>query len=114
MNKQDQIDMNEDVMHFFNMAVKEYQNARIYGNFTTKQLRYCSAEVIETDNFYLLRSYHTLIACICKSNDTCYDALRHEYGYTPTSAGHIAKFRHDYGAGMWGCADTETFRWVKE
>ena len=34
----------------------------------------------------------------------CYDVLRLVYGYTSTSAQHIAKFRHDYHTPeyMWG------------
>lgn len=67
------------------------------------RLRSCSAWVYETTNYYFLRSYNTIIACIDKTTDTCYDVLRMVYGYTSTSAQHIAKFRHDYGSGKWGC-----------
>ena len=68
-----------------------------------KRLRSCSADVSETDNFYILRSYNTLIAFIDKRTDTLYDVLRFVYGYTSTSAQHISKFKHDYGYGQWGC-----------
>lgn len=68
-----------------------------------KRLRSCSAYVFENDNYYVLRSYNTIIAIIDKATDTMYDFLRLVYGYTSTSAQHIAKFRHDYGAGKWGC-----------
>lgn len=61
------------------------------------RLRSCKAYVYETKNYFWLRSYGTFIAFIEKTTDTCYDILRMVYGYTATSAQHIAKFRHDYG-----------------
>ena len=107
MKKSEQIEMNANVLSIFNDAVSEYWHSR---NCVTRRLRSCSAEVIETEHYFLLRSYNTLIACISKGNDTLYDALRHEYKYTATCAQHIAKFDHDYCAGYWGCADRETYR----
>ena len=71
---------------------------------TTKRLRSCSATVTTTDKYHILTSYNTVIAIIDRTTDTLYDALRMVYGYTATSAKHIAKFRQDYGYGMWGCA----------
>ena len=65
-----------------------------------KRLRSCSACVHtctlnETGEVvYVLQSYGTLIAII--SGNTLYDFLRYVYGYTSTSAQHIAKFRSDY------------------
>ena len=67
------------------------------------RLRSCTACVYETSNYYYLRSYNTIIAFIDKTTDTCYDVLRLVFGYTATSAQHIAKFRQDYGKGKWGC-----------
>lgn len=61
------------------------------------QLRHCKACVYETDTWYLLKSYNTLVAAIRKTTGDCFDALRYVYGYTSTSAQHIAKFRNDYG-----------------
>lgn len=83
---------------------KEWEKAKqeINYNFGTR-LRTCSAWVYETKDYYFLRSYNTIVAFIDKITDTCYDVLRLEYGYTSTSAQHIAKFRHDYGNGKWGC-----------
>ena len=74
------------------------------------RLRSCSAEVGETSDFYVLRSYSTIIAVIEKDTDILYDFLRYVYGYTATSAQHISKFSHDYGAGKWGCAHRYTWR----
>ena len=62
------------------------------------RLRHCSAWVYESKNFYSLRSYNTVIACIDKRTKFCYDFLRKVYGYTRTSAQHISKFKQDYGA----------------
>ena len=61
-----------------------------------KNLRHCSAKVYETDNFYILRSYFTFIAAIDKRDHVAIDLLRYVYGYTSTSAQHIAKFFTDY------------------
>ena len=77
-----------------------------------KRLRSCTAWVYENDDYYVLRSYNTTIAFIDKATDTLYDFLRLVYGFTSTSAQHIAKFRHDYGAGKWGCEHEYTYRAV--
>lgn len=66
------------------------------GIISEKRLRTCNARVIETKSYYILISYRTLVAFIDKSSMACYDVLRKVYGYTSTSAQHIAKFRHDY------------------
>lgn len=65
--------------------------------------RKCNATVAETKHFYILRSYHTFVAVIDKCTDSLYDFLRLTYGFTPTSAQHIAKFSKEYGRGYWGC-----------
>ena len=62
------------------------------------RLRSCTAWVYETENFYILRSYNTYIAAIEKDSGYCADVLRKVYGYTNTSAQHIAKFTSDYGS----------------
>ena len=76
----------------------------------SKKLRYCQARVYIYDDFILLKSYKTMIAGIDRKTDTLYDFLRMTYGYTATSAQHIAKFDHDYGAGKWGCSARYTWR----
>ena len=70
-----------------------------------KRLRSCTAWVFETEDYYILKSYETYVAIILKSADVMFDALRIVYGYTATSAQHIAKFSHDYGAGKWGVTE---------
>ena len=74
-----------------------------------KRLRTSRAWVYETVDYYFLVSYYTLVAFIDKTTDTCYDILRYVYGFTSTSAQHIAKFDHDYGNGKWGCEHRMTY-----
>lgn len=71
-----------------------------------ERLRSCSAYVLETPSFFILRSYSTVVAVIDKLNGDTWDVLRMVYGYTSTSAQHIAKFSHDYGNG-------ELYTWRK-
>lgn len=62
------------------------------------RLRKCNATVWETERWYLLQSYATFVAAIDKQTGIMYDFLRYVYGYTATSAQHIAKFATDYQA----------------
>ena len=62
-----------------------------------KRLRTCQAIVFEFDDCYILQSYHTIVAGIRKDTGEEFDFLRMVYGYTATSAQHIAKFFADYG-----------------
>lgn len=71
-----------------------------------------SGMVYETKHFYILRSYNTFIGCISKKTDVLYDNLRREYGYTATSAHHIAKFRKDFSTSKYGCETRYTYREV--
>lgn len=109
MKKEEQLEMNLVCYNHFNRAMEErrklYAGERHY-----KKLRKCQAEVIETENYYLLRSYNTFIACIRKDSDILYDVLRTEYGYTSTSCQHISKFEKDYCKGKWSCAFRFTAR----
>lgn len=59
---------------------------------SSRRLNHCSAYILETANYYVLRSYHTDIAIIDKRTNIMYDFLRFVYGYTATSAQHAAKF----------------------
>ena len=86
---------NEMCLDVYRKAFDEYHN----GESNVSRLRKCSAEVYETAGYFLLRSYRTLVAVIEKSTGNTYDVLRVVYGYTATSAQHIAKFSNDYGNG---------------
>lgn len=100
MKKEEQRIINDSILKEWEKATKELE---CIGEYTINRLRSCSAEVLTTEHYHFLKSYNTIIAFIDKNTDTCYDVLRYVYGYTSTSAQHIAKFRHDYGYGKWGC-----------
>ena len=112
MKKSEQLAINAQVI----ALVNDFNTTNNYtGNF--KRLRNCSAEVApvidaETGEllYYVLRSYNTIVAAIDVRTDTLYDFLRYVYGYTATSAQHIAKFGLDYGMSKWGCANVLTYR----
>lgn len=106
MKKVEQLAVNAKVDEIFTKALIEYNNCEI----NSKRLRYCQACVYTTPNFYLLRSYRTFVAVIERNTDTLVDGLRYMYGYTATSAQHISKFAHDYGAGKRGCENRLTWR----
>lgn len=71
-------------------------NALKKNAYYSRKLRSCQANVVFTENYIVLVSYQTPVAFIDCNNDTLYDVLRIVYGYTSTSAQHIAKFRSDY------------------
>lgn len=60
------------------------------------RLRTCNATVENTLTHIILRSYGTIVAVIECDSGICFDVLRVVYGYTATSAQHIAKFIKDY------------------
>ena len=103
MKKSEQKLINERCMIAYEDALEE-------DVIDAKRLRTCKAIVYETENYYILRSYNTVVAVIDKEFDTLYDCLRVVYGYTSTSAQHIAKFNHDYCSGSWGCTERLTAR----
>ena len=82
-------------------------NAELGKILSVRRLHKCQAYVYETDSYYLLKSYSTYVAFIRKSDCECFDILRNVYGYTATSAQHIAKFKNDYHA-----VSTQTWREV--
>ena len=108
MTKKEQLEINHICENEFNRAMAEY--VPVQGALISKRLRSCTAWVYETENYYILQSYSTLIACINKTTDTLCDVLRVKYGYTSTSAQHISKFEKDYGQDKWGCHNRYTAR----
>ena len=110
MKKEQQKVINYVAKNIFDMAMTEYEKRPWYNGKNWERLRYCKAEVIETENFYILRSNSTIVAVIEKASDICVDMRRHEYGFTSTSAQHIAKFRRAYGGDKWGCKIEYTYR----
>lgn len=108
MKKAEQAIMNQKAEQFFAAAINELNN--VNSIISRKPLRTCSAAVVETNNYYLLKSYNTYIAAIEKKTDILADVLRIVYGYTATSAQHISKFEKDYCAGKWNCVERYTAR----
>ena len=96
MKKSEQTQINEKVIDVYLTCKEEIQSLRAYQS--GERLRHCTATVIRGYNGYFLKSYHTIIAYIPDGQNTCYDFLRYVYGYTATSAQHIAKFARDYNA----------------
>lgn len=73
-------------------------NAELGKVLSVRRLHKCQAYVYETASYYLLKSYSTFVAFIRKSDWECFDILRNVYGYSASSAQHIAKFKRDYNA----------------
>lgn len=95
MKKSEQIKINQKVKEVQEECFEEL-NYYKFSSYFPNQLDSCQAWIKETENFIVLKSYNTVIACINKNNHTLYDFLRLVYGYTATSAKHIAKFRNRY------------------
>lgn len=106
MKKEQQILINDECLKIFADAMEAYE--RLHTPF--ERLRSSSGAVCCTGRYYILQSYRTIVAVIDRTTDTCIDVLRYVYGYTATSAQHISKFAHDYGAGKWGCENRLTWR----
>ena len=105
MKKSVMVEINNEVLSAWEKAENAWR--KVSWSCEGKRLRSCTAWVYETEEYFFLQSYNTIVAFIDKSTDTFYDVLRYVYGYTATSAQHISKFDKDYGAGKWGCA-----RWL--
>ena len=61
----------------------------------TERLDCCQAWWYKQEDIFFLVSYNTCVAFI-DENGNMYDILRLVYGYTTTSAKHIAKFRNQF------------------
>ena len=96
MKRKDQFEINEMVLKKYEKAMYELDEWQTKRNPYMARLRSCNAWVIETQNYYFLQSYNTVVAFIDKKDDVLYDVLRLVYGYTSTSNQHIAKFAYDY------------------
>lgn len=107
MTKNEQSIINQLISNEKSRAEIELGN---YYNIT--RLRRCQAFIYETAHYYWLKSYGIFVAFIDKTTDTCYDILRPVYGYTDTSAQHIAKFRHDYGQDKFGVHQSYMYKEV--
>lgn len=107
MKKSVQLKINKNVIDSWEEAM-DYFNRNLPKEVDWVRLRSCQAYVYETTRYIYLRSYGTIVAFIDKEFDVncVYDGLRYVYGYTATSAQHIAKFRNDYAGIKYGWTRT--------
>lgn len=85
---------NEMVENAWSKAKKVWNNAtKRLDEF--ERLDYCQANTYQTRGYSFLISYNTIVAFIDDSGNM-FDVLRLVYGYTPTSAKHISKFRNKF------------------
>lgn len=97
MTKKEQIADNATIEQYIDELNVEIS---VHGLQYLDRLRSCQAHVYTTTHFTVLRSYNTMVAAIYQRTPTAVpvfiDFLRLVYGYSSTSAQHIAKFKHDY------------------
>lgn len=94
MKKQEQLSINSEIelaMDNYNEVFCNTPDDKIPPKI---RLNHCQAWTQDFEGFTVLWSYKTAVAVYDKSTDTLYDILRAVYGYTATSAQHIAKFRN--------------------
>lgn len=108
MKRNEQLKINADVCVNLSNIADELSAYKM----PVARLRTCSADVFETEHWYVLYSYRTPVAAVHKESRMGYDFLRLVYGYTATSAQHIAKFFHDYGVRGVGGSGLE-MRWAE-
>ena len=94
MKKDQQVSMNNFVIKNYSVMMDEFTEKIWYD---ATRLRSCQACVYETENYFVLKSYETIVAFIDKNTRQKFDILRKVYGYTSTSSQHISKFFADYG-----------------
>lgn len=91
MKKNEQIEVNayvENIVNDINALLRTSEPPAWY------QLYHCKAEWGVVGDWTILRSYSTIVAAYNVVTDEFFDFLRLVYGYTSTSAQHIAKFRN--------------------
>lgn len=107
MKKAEQRAINEKVEY----AIERYNATTNPGDFEKIcRLRTCQATVYKSKFYFVLQSYNTVVAIIDKEDMILYDFSRYVYGYTATTAQHIAKFANDYGVSP---SDRYTWKEVK-
>lgn len=93
MKKKGQIEVNayiENIVNDINAVIRTTETPIKW-----RHLYRCSADTgIVNGNWILLKSYYTIVAAYNAATDELFDFLRLVYGYTATSAQHIAKFRN--------------------
>ena len=95
-----QNEINAKIVEFLDGFYANIKNRNL-DSFEVKKLRSCSAKVYVSDDYFVLKSYETVIAVIDRKTNICYDFLRLAYHFTMTSAQHVSKFIHDYTPYPW-------------
>lgn len=93
MKKQEQLSINSKIELATDKIDKAFINTPDDKMPPKIRLNHCQAWVQDFEWFTVLYSYNTAVAAYDKTTDTLYDVLRGVYGYTATSAKHIAKFK---------------------
>lgn len=94
MKKQEQLSINSKIELDMDKCNEVFCNTPEHKMSPKVRLNSCQAWTQDFEGFTVLWSYKTVVAVYDKSTDTLYDILRAVYGYTATSAQHIAKFRN--------------------
>lgn len=92
MKKNEQIEVNTYIENIINdiKALLRTRDTPIKWN----KLYHCNATWAALGDWFILRSYSTIVAAYNVNTYELFDFLRLAYGYTATSAQHIAKFRN--------------------
>lgn len=119
MKKQEQLEINSYVKFIadshtpvFERHIKMRTNDKYFSKIG--RLYTCTAEIYRCGNILALKSYNTIIAFVIIGSNKIelIDALRYVYGYTSTSAQHIAKFRNWLRENLIVIGDELTYREV--
>ena len=94
MKKQEQLSINRKIEIDLGKHYDTFYNTPSDKMPPKTRLNHCQAWTQDFKQVTVLWSYKTAVAVYDKSTDTLYDVLRAVYGYTATSAKHIAKFRN--------------------
>lgn len=94
MKKQEQLSINAEIELCMDKYNEVFYGIPDYKMPAKVRLNHCQAWTQDFEGFTVLWSYRSVVAVYDKSSDTLYDILRAVYGYTATSAKHIAKFRN--------------------
>lgn len=89
-----QHNINSEVELMYYDSVNEYYTKLISRNPLRNR---SNAEVIETENYYILRSNTNLIACIEKASGNCYDAQYKIMLPTKENEVYLRWFTQDFG-----------------
>lgn len=78
----------EEAIRIYSSMVNTHQAHHL------ERLHSCNAYMFVRGTWVALKSYNTVVALFNTETGMLYDILRLVYGYTATSAQHIAKFRN--------------------